>query len=917
MPWYTPYVLRCYAAGIMVGSNGMANPDAAISRQEAMTMLCRALSIAPVKDADLSAYTDGGAVASWAAPYVAALTKTGIVNGVGGKRLAPQAEINRASVMTVLDRAVVQYINTPGSYELTDKAGIVLVAAGDVTLTGTSRANVLVTPAADSKELTFDKAVITGTITVQADNAKVVTANGSKLPNVVMTGVGSKVEESKPTSNNNGGGSSSGGGGGSSTPTYGNLVVSESKNITETTTYQDVTITDAVGNGTVTLANLTIRGNLYINGGGSNSIKLENCVILGRIIFNKIVGGDAQIPSVKLTNTPVPTVVAQKPGIIEALDNKSAVTSVTAQANVEIKGTNTTVAAITVPADAEAAVEVKVTAGAVAKVEAKSETSVTGAANAVAQVVAEAPVTVAANAVEMVEVPSAAPANVTVAVTGSGTVDVAVNSENGAAITTGDGGATVTVSSELETTPPITVDGENKHIHKWNEGEVTKAATCTVAGLKTYTCTAEGCDTPVATKAENIPALGHDFSVWQSDIGMHWHKCSRCEVTDTPASHNFGDSFDCTKAAVCAVCAYERAAESTHKTVVQDDAVPATCTEAGKSAGSHCTYCNKVITAQETVAALGHDFTGVYQSDADGHWHKCTRCDVTDTKATHTYPAGVSCDAAANCTACSYEKAAGAHTWGDWVKADAANHSHTCSVCKTTATAAHDWDEGKVTTEPTETTEGVRTFTCSVCKGTKTETLPVVNSKLIWASAGRLSWDAVDGASKYRVKILDGNGKTIYNTMVTQTFIDLSAQAFRFGTGGTYNITVSAVDSDNKDISTIGTLSNAIVAEVSGSEVSFTYEILSEKTYSLTLSDNTPNGHRVWQWATSTSANIDNRSSSNGLKFENQTRYYAFQDGDIITVCVLTRNEITGSVWNITMTPASTQTYNAPTVTTK
>ena len=40
------------------------------------------------------------------------------------------------------------------------------------------------------------------------------------------------------------------------------------------------------------------------------------------------------------------------------------------------------------------------------------------------------------------------------------------------------------------------------------------------------------------------------------------------------------------------------------------------------------------------------------------------------------------------------------------------------------ATGAHTWDNGKVTTEPTETTPGVRTFTCAVCHATRTETIP-------------------------------------------------------------------------------------------------------------------------------------------------------------------------------------------------
>ena len=42
----------------------------------------------------------------------------------------------------------------------------------------------------------------------------------------------------------------------------------------------------------------------------------------------------------------------------------------------------------------------------------------------------------------------------------------------------------------------------------------------------------------------------------------------------------------------------------------------ATCTETGLTAGSKCSVCGEVLTAQEVVPALGHDFK-------DG---KCTRC---------------------------------------------------------------------------------------------------------------------------------------------------------------------------------------------------------------------------------------------------------------------------------------------------
>ena len=65
------------------------------------------------------------------------------------------------------------------------------------------------------------------------------------------------------------------------------------------------------------------------------------------------------------------------------------------------------------------------------------------------------------------------------------------------------------------------------------------------------------------------------------------------------------------------------------------------------------------------------------------------------------------------------------HSWGDWTKKDDNDHERICgNDANHTGTAAHTWDEGSVTTEPTADDEGVRTYTCTVCGGTKTENIP-------------------------------------------------------------------------------------------------------------------------------------------------------------------------------------------------
>ncbi len=71
-----------------------------------------------------------------------------------------------------------------------------------------------------------------------------------------------------------------------------------------------------------------------------------------------------------------------------------------------------------------------------------------------------------------------------------------------------------------------------------------------------------------------------------------------------------------------------------------------------------------------------------------------------------------------------------AHTFSDEWTSDAGNHWHS-ATCEHTDeksdVAAHTWDAGRVTAEPTEAAQGVKTFTCTVCAATKTESVPALS----------------------------------------------------------------------------------------------------------------------------------------------------------------------------------------------
>ncbi len=72
----------------------------------------------------------------------------------------------------------------------------------------------------------------------------------------------------------------------------------------------------------------------------------------------------------------------------------------------------------------------------------------------------------------------------------------------------------------------------------------------------------------------------------------------------------------------------------------------------------------------------------------------------------------------------------------EW-KFDNAQHWHECATKghdDKLDVAAHTWDEGKITTDPTETTKGVKTFTCTVCNYQKTTPIDEVAHKHTYAT---------------------------------------------------------------------------------------------------------------------------------------------------------------------------------------
>ena len=207
--------------------------------------------------------------------------------------------------------------------------------------------------------------------------------------------------------------------------------------------------------------------------------------------------------------------------------------------------------------------------------------------------------------------------------------------------------------------------------HQWDKGSITTAPTCTEDGVKTFTCLV--CD---GTKTEKVEKKGH--------ISAEAVKEKVVEPTCTVEG-----SYD--EVVYCKECGKELsrvtktidALGHTPGEAKRENVVEPSCMVDGRyEEVVYCSVCNDEISrVTKKIEATGH-----------------TPVDVAEVPATCTKPgtaAGTKCDA------CGEE----------------------LSGFEAIPPADHQWDEGKVTTEPTCEGTGVKTFTCTVCNTTKTETI--------------------------------------------------------------------------------------------------------------------------------------------------------------------------------------------------
>ena len=279
--------------------------------------------------------------------------------------------------------------------------------------------------------------------------------------------------------------------------------------------------------------------------------------------------------------------------------------------------------------------------------------------------------------------------------------------------------------------------------HSWDAGKVTTKATCTEEGEKTFTCSICG-----DKKTERISATGHQHTEIRNKkeatcketgySGDTWCKdCGKKILSGQTIAKTENHSWDagkvttkatCTeegeKTFTCSICGdekTEKVSATGHQHTEIRNKKEATCKEEGYSGDTWCKDCGKkILSGQAIVKTEDHswnqgEITKEPTCKEEGEkTFTCSICGNTKTEKVSTTDhqhMEIRNQKNPTCKEAGYS--------GDTYCADCGVK---ISSGKTIAkTKNHNWDGGVITTEPTCTERGEKTFTCTICGNTNTK----------------------------------------------------------------------------------------------------------------------------------------------------------------------------------------------------
>ena len=279
--------------------------------------------------------------------------------------------------------------------------------------------------------------------------------------------------------------------------------------------------------------------------------------------------------------------------------------------------------------------------------------------------------------------------------------------------------------------------------HSWDAGKVTTKATCTEEGEKTFTCSICG-----DKKTEKISATGHQHTEIRNKkeatcketgySGDTWCKdCGKKILSGQTIAKTENHSWDagkvttkatCTeegeKTFTCSICGdkkTEKVSATGHQHTEIRNKKEATCKEEGYSGDTWCKDCGKKILSGQAIAKTedhswnqGEITKEPTCKEKGEKTFTCSICGNTKTEKVSTTDhqhMEIRNQKNPTCKEAGYS--------GDTYCADCGvKISSGQTIAKT---KNHNWDGGVITTEPTCTERGEKTFTCTICGNTNTK----------------------------------------------------------------------------------------------------------------------------------------------------------------------------------------------------
>lgn len=248
--WAESVITQWQNKGLIQGyEDGTFKPGNTITRAEFVTLMNNAKGFWPEGSINFSDVKNG----SWFYSAVARAVAAGYVKGYSDGSFKPGNTITRAEAAVMIANAARLSANEAGAYRFTDVGSIPAWARGSV-----------------------GAVVAAGYMTGYPDGSFYANASISRAEAVSslnrMLG-GTAYQPTQPTTPTT-----------DTTKTTSDDVVIEDKGTTlkNQTVDGNVTIAKSVGNGDVTLRNVTIKGDLIVKGGGSNTVTLEDVDVRGK-----------------------------------------------------------------------------------------------------------------------------------------------------------------------------------------------------------------------------------------------------------------------------------------------------------------------------------------------------------------------------------------------------------------------------------------------------------------------------------------------------------------------------------------------------------------------------------------------------------------------------------------------------------